>query len=168
MPQKSYYVVFKTAVGWVGILGSAAGLKRIALPQSSEEKALAALKPLGEATLNKEYFKDLVQRLQAYFNGQPADFPDKLDFYGATDFQRDIWEATRRIPYGETQNYAWVARQIGKPAAARAVGQALGKNPLPIIIPCHRVISSDGKLGGFTGGLAMKKRLLALEKKNSE
>jgi methylated-DNA-[protein]-cysteine S-methyltransferase len=74
-----------------------------------------------------------------------------------------VWEITRLIPYGETRSYAWVAEQIGQPRAVRAVGQALGKNPLPIIIPCHRVITSNGKLGGFGGGLEMKKRLLSLE-----
>ncbi|GAI87660.1 unnamed protein product, partial [marine sediment metagenome] len=73
------------------------------------------------------------------------------------------WEETRLIPYGETRSYAWVAKQVGKPKAARAVGQAMGSNPLPIIIPCHRVITSNGKLGGFGGGLEMKRQLLSLE-----
>ncbi|MBN1692717.1 MAG: MGMT family protein [Dehalococcoidales bacterium] len=96
--------------------------------------------------------------------GQRVDFPDKLDLQGATDFQRKVWEATKQIPYGQTRSYEWVAKQVGKPGAARAVGQALGKNPLPVVVPCHRVITCDGKSGGFGGGLAMKKRLLALEK----
>jgi len=74
-----------------------------------------------------------------------------------------VWQATRLIPYGETRSYLWVAVQIGKPGAARAVGQALGRNPLPVIVPCHRVIAADGGLGGFTGGLEMKRRLLELE-----
>ncbi len=164
MNKKIYYTVFKTAAGWVGILGSSAGLQRTTLPQPSKEKALKELGINGEAAPAKEYFKDLVQRLQTYFSGQRADFADELYLVGATPFQRDVWAATRRIPYGQTKSYAWVARRMGKPNAARAVGQALGKNPLPIIIPCHRVLSSDGKLGGFTGGLAIKKRLLALEK----
>jgi methylated-DNA-[protein]-cysteine S-methyltransferase len=166
MNKKLYYVVFKTAAGWVGILGSSAGLRRTTLPQPSEEKALAELGIYDEATPAKEYFKDLIQRFQDYFTGRQADFPDKLDLSDSTDFQRKVWEAARLIPCGETKSYAWVARQTGKPDAARAAGQALGKNPLPIIIPCHRVLSSDGGLGGFNGGLAMKKRLLALEKRN--
>ena len=78
-------------------------------------------------------------------------------------FQREVWEATRLIAYGEARSYQWVAGQIKKPKATRAVGQALGSNPLPIIVPCHRVLASDGKLGGFTGGLDMKKNLLHLE-----
>ncbi len=92
-----------------------------------------------------------------------ASFPDELDLSTATPFQRQVWEKTRLIPYGETRSYSWVAEQIGKPGAARAVGQALGRNPLPIIIPCHRVVASDGKLCGFAGGLGMKRRLLSLE-----
>jgi methylated-DNA-[protein]-cysteine S-methyltransferase len=74
-----------------------------------------------------------------------------------------VWEKARLIPYGETRSYMWLARQIGKPQAARAVGQALGRNPLPVIVPCHRVIASDGSPGGFTGGLHRKKMLLKLE-----
>jgi methylated-DNA-[protein]-cysteine S-methyltransferase len=166
MPQKSFYVVFQTAAGWVGILGSPAGLRCTTLPQPSESKALAALPLDKEATPSREYFSDLIKRFTDYFTGRRVDFPDKLDLSEATSFQRNIWAATRQIPYGQTRSYAWVARQTGKPGAARSAGQALSKNPLPIIIPCHRVLRSDGSLGGFSGGLAMKKRLLALEKRD--
>jgi len=99
----------------------------------------------------------------AYFTGQRVDFPDRLDLSGATPFQRGVWQAARLIPYGETRSYAWVAGQIGKPKAARAVGQALGRNPLPLIVPCHRVLAADGGIGGFSGGVEMKKYLLAHE-----
>ena len=109
-------------------------------------------------------FNDLIKRFQAYFSGQTVDFPDELDYSGFTPFQRGVWEATRQIPYGQTRSYGWVAQQMGKPGAARAVGQALGKNPFPIIVPCHRVLAGDGGLGGFSGGLEIKKSLLALEK----
>ncbi|MGD0779925.1 MAG: methylated-DNA--[protein]-cysteine S-methyltransferase [Dehalococcoidales bacterium] len=165
MRQKTSYIVFKMAVGWVGILGSPTGLRCITLPQPSEKQALTALGIDDKATPAKEYFQDLIRRFRDYFNGRRADFPDKLDLNEATPFQRKVWQAARRIPYGQTRSYGWIARQIGKPGAARAVGQALGKNPLPIIIPCHRVLSSDGGLGGFSGGLKMKKYLLALEKR---
>ncbi len=83
-----------------------------------------------------------------------------------TQFQKAVWRATAGIPYGETRSYAWVAKRIGNPRAVRAVGQALGANPVPIIIPCHRVIGSSGKLCGFAGGLALKQRLLELENRN--
>ena len=165
MSRKLYYVIFNTPAGWLGLLGSDAGLKRTTLPQSSREKAKAALGvDAAKAILSQALFKDLITRFKEYFARQRADFPDKLDLQDATDFQRKVWEATKQIPYGQTRSYAWVARHTGKPGAARAVGQALGKNPLAIVIPCHRVIASDGKLGGFGGGMAMKKRLLALEK----
>ncbi len=104
-----------------------------------------------------------MERLRNYFGGHKVNFPDELDLSQATPFQREVWEITRLIPYGETRSYTWVAEQMGRPRALRAVGQALGRNPLPIIIPCHRVLTIDGKLGGYSGGLEMKKYLLSLE-----
>ncbi len=104
-----------------------------------------------------------MKRLRAYFTGRKVEFPDTLDLSVATDFQREVWDATRLIPYGETRSYTWVAEQIKKPRAVRAVGQALGRNPLPVIVPCHRVLTSNGGLGGFSGGLEMKRFLLRLE-----
>jgi len=157
------YVVFKTKAGWIGILGSPTGLRRTTLPQPSKENALSALQIEG-AVQNKRFFQDLVQRFKHYFSGHHVEFPDRLDISRATPFQRAVWRAARKIPYGQTRRYAWIARQTGDPDAARAAGQALAKNPLPIIVPCHRVIYSNGGLGGFTGGLAVKKRLLVLEK----
>lgn len=166
MNKQLSYAVFKTEGGWVGILSSSAGLLRTTLLQPSEKRALDSL-GINGAIPAKRQFEDLIRRFQNYFSGKRIDFPDKLDLSEATPFQRSVWDAARRIPYGQTESYGWIARKTGKPGAARAMGQALGKNPLPIIVPCHRVISSDGNLGGFTGGLAMKKRLLALEKKDS-
>jgi methylated-DNA-[protein]-cysteine S-methyltransferase len=118
---------------------------------------------VSRATWSPTRFQGLTERLRTYFTGQKADFPDRLDLSAATAFQRKVWEATGLIPYGETRSYKWVAEQIEKPQAARAVGQALGRNPLPVIIPCHRVLASNGGLGGFIGGLQMKKSLLHLE-----
>ena len=107
-------------------------------------------------------FQNLIERLRLYFDGKKVSFSDRLDLDG-TVFQREVWEATRAIPYGETRSYGWVARQIQKPDAARAVGQALGRNPLLVIVPCHRVLASNGELCGFGGGLDMKRYLLRLE-----
>ena len=169
MSRQSYYVIFHTAAGWMGLWGSAAGLKCTTLPQPSEEQVIATLGiDINKAILSQEYFRDLIKRFQDYFMGRRVNFQDKLDFSEATVFQRDVWKAARRIPYRETRSYAWLAQQTGKPGAARAVGQALGKNPLPIIIPCHRVLKSDGKLGGFSEGPKMKKYLLALEKNSTD
>jgi len=164
MAGAGYYSVFHTAAGWVGFLSSAVGLRRIILPQASEADACQLLgNNQASVKLSNNRFQDLIERFNAYFSGRRADFPDKLDFSGATPFQREVWRVTRLIPYGETRSYQWVAGQIGKPGAARAVGQALGKNPLPVIVPCHRVVASSGELGGFTGGIEMKRRLLSLE-----
>jgi methylated-DNA-[protein]-cysteine S-methyltransferase len=166
MRQQSYYVIFKTSAGWMGLLGSAAGLKRTTLPQTSQEQAITALDiDTNKVILSQKYFKDLVKQFQDFFKGRHVDFQEKHDLSQSTVFQRKVWKAARQIPYGQTGSYGWIARKINKPRAARAVGQALGKNPLPVIIPCHRVLKSDGKLGGFSGGLAMKKRLISLEKR---
>ena len=158
------YTTFDSDMGWLGILGSARGLLCTTLPQRTVREVLRQLGDgVALASRSPHLFADLMRRLRAYFAGQQAGFPDELALSRATAFQREVWEITRLIPYGETRTYGWVAERIGKPKAARAVGQALSRNPLPIIVPCHRVIASDGKLGGFTGGLAMKRALLALE-----
>ena len=164
MTQQLNYITFNTDMGWIGILSSAKGLLGTTLPQRSAQEVCPQLGDnVSYATWTPHLFKDLMERLKVYFKGHRTMFPDKLDFSRATHFQREVWEITRLIPYGETRSYAWVAEQIKKPRAARAVGQALGKNPLPIIVPCHRVVASDGKLGGFGGGIEMKRHLLSLE-----
>jgi len=163
-PELSYFV-FKTPYGWVSILGSPAGLQSTTLPQPSEKAAIASLgKDISKITFSTGLFSDLVKRFQSYFSGKKVDFQDTLDYSGFTPFQHAVWEAARRIPYGQTRSYGWVAQQMGKPNAARAVGQALGRNPFSIIVPCHRVLAGDGCLGGFSGGLEIKKTLLKLEK----
>jgi len=164
MPEDLRYTTFDTNFGWVAVLASARGLLRIILPQDLLQDARELLgERINHATWSPHDFEDLMGRLRSYFKGHRMDFPDKLDLSGTTTFQRKVWEATRLIPYGETRSYSWVASQIGKPSAVRAVGQTLGRNPLPIIIPCHRVLGSDGKLCGFRGGLQMKRYLLSLE-----
>ena len=151
-------------MGWVGILASPKGLLGTTLPQRSAQEAYQLVG--GELTHTNQsphLFVDLMERLKAYFSGYQVIFPDALDLSAATPFQRHVLETTRVIPHGETRSYLWVADRIRGPGAARAVGQALGKNPLPIIVPCHRVIASDGTLGGFSGGAEMKRHLLQLE-----
>jgi methylated-DNA-[protein]-cysteine S-methyltransferase len=102
------------------------------------------------------------KQLREYFSGQRQEFSVPLDF-GGTEFQNQVWQALLSIPFGETRTYTEIARQIGKPAAVRAVGAANGRNPISIIAPCHRVLSSTGHLTGFAGGLQAKAHLLALE-----
>jgi methylated-DNA-[protein]-cysteine S-methyltransferase len=158
------FAIVSTKFGWVGLGGSEVGLVLLTLPKSSRKAALSEIKEFAYDTVeDTSAFSDLPYRLQRYFYGERVSFPDILDISGATDFQKAVWNATRSIPYGETRTYAWVAQQIGSSQACRAVGGALARNPFPIIVPCHRVIASNGNLGGFSGGSALKKRLLKLE-----
>ena len=163
-PGELKYAAFNTSKGWIGILSSSKGLLGTTLPQCS---AQAARQLLGDrvnyATYSPHWFEDLMERFRTYFGGHQVAFPDELDLSGATPFQRKVWEITRLIPYGKTRSYIWVAEQIKQPGAAQAVGQALSRNPLPIIVPCHRVVASDGSLGGFGGGVEMKRYLISLE-----
>jgi len=148
----------------MGLVGSSAGLRRIVLPQSSP-KAVLHLLMIGLAGViaDPSPFGDLPDRLRRYFKGEPISFADELDLAGATPFRSAVWQATRLIPYSETKSYGWIAQQIGRPRAFRAVGQALARNPFPIVVPCHRVLARDGSLRGFSAGLEMKKRLLEIE-----
>ena len=113
---------------------------------------------------NDSVLKYEMNLLKAYFQGKQVDFDFPLDLSSGTTFQIMVWNKLREIPYGECRSYAWVAEQIGNPRAARAVGMANNKNPLPPVIPCHRVIGSDGSLTGYASGLHVKKYLLEMEK----
>jgi methylated-DNA-[protein]-cysteine S-methyltransferase len=164
MTEELKYAIFSTKMGWLGILGSSKGIRQTTLPQPSAQDARRLLgKSLDYTEPAPNLFQDLIERFQAYFSGDKIDFPDEFDLSGATTFQCQVWEVTRLIPYGDTRSYKWIAEQIRKSGASRAVGQALAKNPLPILIPCHRVVNVDGRLGGFSGGLGMKRQLLNLE-----
>ena len=158
------YTTFNSGMGWIGVSGSAKGLLRVTVPQSSTQEAHQLLgDSLNHATWSPRLFKGLMERLRAYFGGYQVTFPDRLDLSEATPFQREVWAIARLISYGETRSYSWVAEQIKRPGAVRAVGQALGRNPLTVVVPCHRVLNIDGKLGGYTGGTEIKRRLLWLE-----
>jgi methylated-DNA-[protein]-cysteine S-methyltransferase len=161
---KARYTIVATKLGWVVIGGSEIGLSFLTLPQPFLEAVLAGIEDFVKGAVEEDSaFGDLPLRLQCYFDGEMLTFPDKLDLEEATDFQQVVWNATRSIPYGEVRSYAWVAKRIGRPGACRAVGGALARNRFPIIVPCHRVVASDGTLGGFGGGLGLKKHLLSIE-----
>lgn len=104
----------------------------------------------------------VARELREYAAGRRREFTFRVEAAG-TEFQRRVWRELRRIPYGETATYGEIARRIGRPGAARAVGAANGGNPIPIVVPCHRVVAAGGKLGGYGGGLSLKRRLLELE-----
>jgi methylated-DNA-[protein]-cysteine S-methyltransferase len=155
----------QTAWGWVGIASSPSGLLALTLPEPTQE---GALKPLLERWGKGQPYNDLrldglKAKLRQYFDGQRVLFDEPLYLSRATAFQRRVWSAVRGIPYGETRSYGQIARQAGSPGAARAVGRAMATNPVPIVVPCHRVIGSSGKLRGFGGGLDLKRRLLEME-----
>jgi len=162
--RRYYYSVCPTRFGWVGLLGSARGLRRTTLPQPTAANARAGLGPESEGALPGEgFFDDLAERLRRYFAGEVVTFPDALDLSGRPRFFCNVWRQACNIPYGEQRAYRWLAEQAGSPRACRAAGQAMARNPLPIIVPCHRVLGSDGSLCGFGGGLPLKERLIALE-----
>lgn len=103
------------------------------------------------------------KELDLYFIGKHTSFSQQVKFSSGTDFEKKVWYALKKIPFGETRTYKWVAEKIGSPSAVRAVGRALSKNPVPVVIPCHRVIESDGSLGGYSSGTDKKRRLLDME-----
>jgi methylated-DNA-[protein]-cysteine S-methyltransferase len=109
-------------------------------------------------------FEDTVDAIRSYFDGKRVDFKCIVDSGSAGDFDVSVWSAAREIGYGDVATYKWVARRIGRPNAQRAVGQALGRNPIPLIVPCHRVLRTDGQLGGFRYGFDWKRRLLDIER----
>ncbi len=139
------------------------GVCRVSFRQSED----ALLSDLERRSLLPEMAPDELDRerreLGEYFEGKRREFEMPIDLRGASDFQRRVLRATSRIPFGECARYADVARRIGRPNAQRAVGNALGKNPIAIVIPCHRVIASNGRIGGYTGGLDIKRTLMKIE-----
>ncbi|MBM3241240.1 MGMT family protein [Candidatus Poribacteria bacterium] len=117
-----------------------------------------------DAQRDNKRFKSIIETLSRYFVGERVEFTDiPIDLSNCRPFQRDVLNITRQIPYGEVRTYKWIAEYLGKPKASRQVGQALARNPVAIIIPCHRVIGSDGNLTGYGLGLSMKRQLLTME-----
>ena len=161
-----YYSTMDSPVGRLticctekGVLQVAVGRRFTSKPDDADGRRLTRL----QWVRSREKTRELETQLAEYFAGRRRKFPVRLDLRG-TPFQRKVWEALCTIPYGETRSYADVARQIRRPRAFRAVGMANHWNPVAIIVPCHRVVATGGALGGYGGGLRMKKFLLELEK----
>lgn len=164
--MESFYTVFETKWGWMGVSYTEKGLLALILPKMSPEEAVREIergstRPLKPGDGPR---KALQKKFEAYFWGKPVTFDEPLDLESATPFQQEVWRALQAIPWGQLRSYREVAETIGRPTATRAVGRAVGSNPLPIIIPCHRVIAHDGSLGGYSAGLGWKKKLLVLER----
>lgn len=162
------YTIFKTKWGYFGLAGNEYGLLRTCLPLSKPEHVKSQLLIISEAPIfEKRFFKTVQKQITAYFEGAcvnfATDIPIVLDGLGL--FARRVLTACRDIRFGQTVSYGRLAEMAGKAGAARAVGGALAKNPLPLIIPCHRIVCANGKIGGFSamGGVKLKKRLLELE-----
>jgi methylated-DNA-[protein]-cysteine S-methyltransferase len=156
-----YYCYFETPIGELLLAGDKDALSMIGFPKGAMRRD-----PESDWIYNEDPFVTARQQLTEYFDGKRKEFdlPLRLD---GTEFQVSVLEALQDIPYGETTSYGAIAKRIGRPKAMRAVGAANGRNPIPIIVPCHRVIGSSGDLTGFGGGLDTKEALLRLEAENS-
>ena len=164
MADRCRFDVFPTSLGWMAALATDRGIRRLVLPRPTRDQALQELRlRTPHADPSPPRFTDLRGRLEAHFSGANVDFEDDLDLEGASDFMVKAWKACRSIPKGELRTYNWLAEQAGNRRAARAAGLAMSRNRVPIIIPCHRVIGSDGSLHGYAGGLPLKRRLLEIE-----
>ncbi|MBT9152319.1 MAG: Methylated-DNA--protein-cysteine methyltransferase [Firmicutes bacterium] len=163
-----YYGTIPSPLGEVHYAVSELGVLAITTPGQPRAELSKLLVRRGlsleDASPDNEGRHGVARELDAYFKGALTHFTFPLD-EGGTAFQRQVWQALREIPYGSIASYRDIAKAVGKARAARAVGQANAKNPLPMVTPCHRVCSADGGLGGFAGGLEVKKHLLALEQR---
>ena len=163
------YAIFLTAWGWAGFAADQKGLRIFILPEEREEDVLFKIKK--ELKCNNLFednrgWESLSKKVKEYYTGKKVDFTDyKLNLDNYTDFKKKILQTVRKIPYGETKSYKEAAEAAGYPRAYRAVGSTMRNNPLPLIVPCHRVIKSDGSLGGFSGKKrsTLKRKMIDLE-----
>ncbi|MBS1972274.1 MAG: methylated-DNA--[protein]-cysteine S-methyltransferase [Bdellovibrionales bacterium] len=149
----------KTQIGDIYLVASEKGLKALIW----KEQAAPYIKDIGEKTPQAEFLRQTIREITEYFDGKRTSFAIPLDVEG-TEFQSKVWKELAKIPYGKTTSYKKIAGSL-KTKGVRAVGTANGRNPISIIVPCHRVIASDGTLGGYAGGLPAKQALLDLERK---
>jgi O-6-methylguanine DNA methyltransferase len=160
--------IFESPLGWIGLLGTEHGLRRLSLKPTLSEVIEELGESVEQAVADPKAFTLEQDCLAKFFNGDPIALDQVvLDLAHCPPFFGAAWEACRRIPPGETRSYQWLAEAAGRPLAARAAGQAMAKNPWALVIPCHRVIGSDGGLHGYgAGGLGVKARLLEMERAN--
>lgn len=160
------YRIISTKFGYVGFVMRGDALRRLVLPlDSAAEVREAVLREEPKATESRTLAPRVANQITQYFAGEPVEFDMPLDFAGRAPFETAAWKACAKVRYGRTASYRDLAKRIGNPAASRAVGAAMGRNPIPVVIPCHRILRSDGSLGGYSGsqGQAFKQRLLEME-----
>jgi methylated-DNA-[protein]-cysteine S-methyltransferase len=157
------YIIVETPLGEFGLAGHEGGLCEVWLPAPNLQRLMKERYPGTGQAGESGFLADLSERLRAYATGELVTFDDIPLAINGTPFQMAVWRATRAIPRGQTRTYGQLAAEVGRPGAARAVGAAEGANPVPIVVPCHRVVGASGDLTGFGGGLALKRRLLELE-----
>lgn len=156
-------VLLPSPIGTLTVVGDHCTLREIRLPHQHGGAAIGTAEPtVPLTTLPPGALSATVRQLEEYFARERKEFDLPIELAG-TPFQREVWQSLADIPYGETVSYAELATMVGRPRAFRAVGQANGANPIPIVLPCHRVVASGGGIGGYGGGLEMKRQLLALE-----
>jgi len=159
-------IIFKSQWGWMGISETTKGIDAVVLPKASRQAVLSELR-LSDAELLGDWMSPRLRKAQTqltgYLTGVRRSFDLPLDLSRGTSFQRKVWRTLRRVSYGRLRSYRWVAVRVGGRQYARAVGNAVGANPMPIVIPCHRIVAHDASLGGFSGGLPTKRKLLTLE-----
>lgn len=164
MADSLKYATIETDLGWVGVALSKGGLRAVELPLPSRIKAIERMAELGaDEPAPDADLGEIPAAVRALVAGRPASSGVRLDWMGITPFRRAVLEECVRIPSGETRSYGWLAEQVGRPRAARAVGRVMATNPWPLFVPCHRVVGSDGSLHGYGGGLPMKDALLRAE-----
>ncbi len=146
------YDIFESPVGLIYLIFSGSVLSGISFK-----------KPFDIALKKGSAPGEFIKELASYFQGSNSNFSQKKKFLKGTDFEKKVWLSLKEIPFGETRSYKWIAEKIGNSSATRAVGRALSKNPIPIVLPCHRVIESDGSIGGYSSGVNTKRRLLEME-----
>jgi len=164
--SRSSTCIFQTPWGWMGISETMKGIDAVVLPKASRQAVLSELgfpsvEPLEGRTSSR--LREAQAQLIGYLAGMRRSFDLRLDLSRGTSFQQKVWRTLRRISYGRLRSYQWVAVRVGGRQYARAVGNAVGANPMPIVIPCHRIVAQDASLGGFSGGLPTKRKLLTLE-----
>ena len=159
------YAIVPTSWGEILLAGSSRGLCGLALPPARKcDPHRRAKKIWRECAHAGSLLQDLQQQITQYFDGEPTDFNVSVDLAELSDFQRKVLSTAKQLRYGQTITYANLSKSIGQPGAVRAVAQALGQNPIPLVIPCHRVVASDG-IGGFSAdqGVKLKQKMLDLE-----